>query len=96
MGHLVKKLLRTLFSFLFNIFESGTGEYEYKTSHRVILAIIGGLFLALASLVLFLLPADMSGYLFPVIIFGGIGFICLLVAYAGTERAVARIWSAGR
>jgi len=81
-----------LFSPVLNVFESGTEAYEYKKSHRVILVTIGVLFTALATGVFWLARGADIGYLFPVVIFGLVGVVCLLVAYAGSDRAVAKIW----
>lgn len=88
----MKKIIRMLFSPVLNVFESGTEAYEYKKSHRVILVAIGVLFSALATGVFWLARGADIGYLFPVVIFGLIGIVCLLIAYAGSDRAVAKIW----
>jgi len=88
----MKQKLRALFSPILNLFESGTEEYVYKSSHRTILIFFGCLFSGLASLVFFLARDQALGYLFPVVIFGGAGLLSLLVGFIGTDRAVAKIW----
>lgn len=88
----VKKKLRTLFSPILGIFESGTEPFVYKSSHRTILVFMGVLFFGLATLVFFLAQGADAGYLLPVLIFGGGGIICLLIGLIGTNRAVAKIW----
>jgi len=88
----VKQKLRKLFSPILNIFESGTDPFIYKPSHRTILVIMGFLFSGLAVLVFFLAQGKDPGYLFPVVIFGGAGFLSLLIGFLGTDRAVSKIW----
>lgn len=88
----MKQILRTLFSPILNIFESGNEEYIYKPSHRKILIFFGCLFTALALLVFFISRTQASSYLFPVLIFGGAGLLSLLIGLVGTDRAVAKIW----
>ncbi len=90
----MKKILRKLFSPLLNIFESGTGTFAYKRSHRIVLLVMGGLFSGLAALVLFLAQGEDLGYLLPVVVFACIGLVSLLVGSLGNDRAVAKIWNA--
>lgn len=91
----MKLLLRKLLSPILNVFESGDEEFAYKKSHRVILIVMGILFTGLASLVLFFAQGEELGYFIPVIVFGGVGLLCLAVGFLGTERAVAKIWGSG-
>ena len=77
-------------------FESGSESYEYKASHRNILYVFGCLFTGLAALVFWFAQGEDIGYFIPVIVFGGVGLLSLLIAYAGTDRAVAKIWNSGR
>lgn len=88
----MKQILRTLFSPILNIFESGSEEYVYKPSHRKILIFFGCLFSGLALLVFFIAQNQALGYLFPVLIFGGAGLLSLLIGLIGSDRAVAKIW----
>lgn len=88
----MKQALRWLCSPLLNLFESDDDTYIYKKSHRVILLCTSCLFLGLATLVYFLIPANNSDYLFPVVVFGGAGLLGLIISGLGTERAVAKIW----
>lgn len=89
----MKQLLRKLFSPLLSPFEKDDGPYHYKPMNRKILLFFAFIFIGLASLVVYVVPegSEMS-YLIPVIVFGGIGFIALIVALLGNERAVAKIW----
>lgn len=89
----MKRLLRTLFSPILNIFESGDAPYSYKPSHRTILVVIGVLFSGLATLLLWLVQGMEPTYLLPVFVFGGVGFLSLLIGLMGNERAVAKIWN---
>jgi len=88
----IKKTFRTLFSPILNIFESGTEEFVYKPSHRITLIFIGCIFSGLATIVFFVAQGKDPGYYFPVIIFGSIGLLSLLIGFIGTDRAVAKIW----
>ncbi len=88
----MKQKLRALFSPILNLFESGTEPFTYKPSHRVILIAMGSIFSGLATLVFFIAQGEDPGYLLPVLVFGGIGLMSLLVGLIGTDRAVAKIW----
>lgn len=89
MKGLVRRLVRRLFKPLFDRLEA-EGEYIYKRSHRIILIVVSGLFLFLASLSLMLAPS--VDYLFPSLVFGGVSLLGFLVGWAGKDIAVARIW----
>lgn len=88
----MKIILRKLFSPILNIFESGDEAYDYKKSHRTILITLGTLFIGLASFVYYLAKGQDIGYLIPVLVFGSVGSISLLIGFIGTDRAVAKIW----
>lgn len=89
----MKDTFRSLFSPLLNKFEAGTDEYHYKASHRKILLVMGSLFLGLAALVLWSAMGQDITYLLPVIVFGGLGLVSLIVGLLGNDRAVAKIWN---
>lgn len=91
----MKSLFRSIFSPILNIFESGNEEYLYKKSHRVILIIMGLLFTGLASLVYILAEGEDIGYLLPVVVFGSVGLLSLLIGFIGEDKAVAKIWGSG-
>jgi hypothetical protein len=88
----MKQIIRTLFAPLLKVFESGAGEFSYKQSHRIILLVMGGLFSALAVFVFFAAQGQDLGYFLPVLIFGGVGIVSLVIGFVGTDRAVAKIW----
>ena len=82
-----------MFSPILNIFEKGNEPFEIKPSSRKILIVLSLLFTFLASVVFYLKPSDADNtYYLPIVIFGGIAFIGLIVGLLGTDRAVAKIW----
>lgn len=88
----MKNLLRKLFSFVLSPLESGSDQFVYKPSHRIILVVMSVMFIGLASLVLSIMPDWQSGYWLPVVVFGGAGCLGLVVASLGEDRAVAKLW----
>ena len=93
----MKNLFRNIFSPLLNKFEAGDGAYAYKKSHRVILNIVGCLFMFLAVCIF---TAGVSfaqiGAAFPGLIFLAVSITCLVVGTLGNDRAVAKIWGSLR
>lgn len=89
----MKALLRKLFAPVLNPFESGSGEYAYRSSHRKILIALGMLFLFLSIGCLYasIAAAASAGFL-PATVFFVVGTVCEIVGWLGNERAVARIW----
>lgn len=90
----MKELMKKLCSPILGLFEGEDGEtYNYRPSYRKILATVAMLFLILASAALAMsLHAGLMGGLIPVVFFGGAGLVCLIVAWLGSDQAVARIW----
>tara|TARA_R110002072_G_scaffold5527_3_gene35329 strand:- start:14463 stop:14744 length:282 start_codon:yes stop_codon:yes gene_type:complete len=88
----MKKLLRQIFSPLLNPLESGSSPYAYKASHRTILIFMSFMFIGMATLVALIMPGWDSGYLLPIIVFGGAGLMGIVVGALGDDRAVAKIW----
>ena len=89
----MKVRLQKTLSPILNIFESGDGEFNYKSSHRAILVAVGALFLllSLASLIAAFYTAQLGG-LVSFIVFFALGAVCEIVAILGSDRAVAKIW----
>lgn len=89
----MKELLRKALSPILENFESGTEEYSYKKSNRVILIVMGAMFAILSTTVsVMAAEADSAGYYIPVVIFGLFSFVILTVGFLGNERAVSSIW----
>jgi hypothetical protein len=89
----MKDLLRTAFSPILSTFESGDEEYNYRKSHRTILIVMGVLFGGLASIVFAMASGGESmGFLIPVVVFGLVSLVTLVVGLLGNERAVSKIW----
>ena len=89
----MKNVLRLLFSPILNIFEQGDGPYEYKPLNHKILLFIGFIFGVLASVLVLLIPDGMGISSFiPVIVFGLVSLVALVVGLLGNERAVTKIW----
>jgi len=89
----MKRFFTKVFSPILNIFEKAEGDYAYRPSHRKILFVMGILFLIISGVALYfsLLINEMGGLL-PVVLFGSIGLLCLIVAFLGSDKAVAKIW----
>jgi hypothetical protein len=89
----MKQLLRKCCSPILNGLESGDEPYVVKPLNRKILVVIGVLFLGLGSAVAYL-SIDMGevGFLIPVVVFGGVSLVTLVVGLLGSDRAVAKIW----
>ncbi|MGM0633367.1 MAG: hypothetical protein ACQETO_09355 [Pseudomonadota bacterium] len=85
--------IRKLVSPILDFFESGDEEYLYRKSHRLILRVVGGLFLFLALVsALTGLVASLPGAIIPVLVFLAVGVVSTVVGTLGNDRAVARIW----
>lgn len=89
----MKTFLRKLCSPILNIFEKGDEPYAYKALNRKILLVMGVLFFALASGVVYLvIDQGELGYFLPVAVFYSISLVTLIVGLLGNDRAVAKIW----
>lgn len=89
----MKNLLIKIFWPILNKFEEGEGEYNYTPSRRIILLVVGPLFLLLSVGMLGMVTA--SGELvvaIPVLVFFAVGFVAMIVGTLGSDRAVAKIW----
>lgn len=89
----MKSMLRTLLAPILNFFESGATPYNYKKSHRIILNVVGGLFLVLSFIsVAGGLASSSMGAVIPFLVFFLGGSLCLVIGTLGTDRAVAKLW----
>ncbi len=89
----MKNIFRKIFSPILSYFEGGEEEYSYKQSHRIILIIVGLLFtiLSVAAITVGFM-FSLIGAVVPGVIFVAIAITCLVVAFLGNDRAVAKIW----
>ncbi|MFN3580183.1 MAG: hypothetical protein ACK4VV_06890 [Pseudomonas sp.] len=88
-----KDLARKLFSPLLDPLEAGEQPYTYTPRARLILWVVGILFLGIAcGLGLFLPEGVDIAFLIPVSIFGLAGLFAIIVAGLGSKRAVAKVW----
>ena len=92
MNNSPKETFRRLLRPVLQPFEKGDGPFAYRPLNRKILVAVGSLFLALAAAVAVIAPKDGFGFLLPVVVFGGVGFVALVVGLLGTDRAVSNIW----
>jgi hypothetical protein len=89
----MKASLRKLFAPLLDPLERGDEPYAYKPLNRKILLAVSGLFAFMCASIIYLMPADADkGYLVPVVVFGLVALVGLIVGALGNERAVAKIW----
>lgn len=89
----MKNKLRSLFAPLLNIFERGDEPFIYKKSHRIILIVVGSLFLFLTLLLIGLgLTFGMASVLIPGVVFFSVGLTTIVIGGLGTDRAVSKIW----
>ncbi|MFT5321941.1 MAG: hypothetical protein ACI934_002103 [Pseudohongiellaceae bacterium] len=89
----IKAIFIKIFGFVLDRFETGEGAYAYKKSSRVILLVVGLLFLGLSggSLFFSMAKGDASAFL-PIIVFFAVAGVCLIVGLLGSDRAVATLW----
>ncbi len=89
----MKQLLIKLCWPILSFFETDVVAANYKKSHRVALNVMGALFLLLSvvSAGAFTATKDL-GALLPVIVFGLVGLIALVVGTLGSNGAVCKIW----
>ncbi len=91
----MKTTLLKVFSPIVDLFEvpDDGSEYSYSPSHRKILVVMGFLFLGVTGVgIFFAIQANAMAALFPVVLFGSIGLLCLIVAGLGSDRAVSKLW----
>lgn len=88
----MKDSLRRLFYPILRFFENDSDEFNLTSTNRKVALFISTTFVIIALL----LPVIASGspftsYIFPVIVFGSIGFIGLVVGSLGSDHAVAKL-----
>jgi hypothetical protein len=89
----MKAVLRKICSPVLNIFESGNEEFIYRPSHRKILIAVGVLFFILAGAAISIsVSVEQYAGLMPGSVFLIAGLVCEIVAFLGTDKAVAKMW----
>tara|TARA_R110002111_G_scaffold149064_2_gene216106 strand:+ start:286 stop:564 length:279 start_codon:yes stop_codon:yes gene_type:complete len=89
----MKNILRSLFSPILNRVENGNEPYNYKPLNRKILIFMGLVFAGLAIMVCQFVPEGVgAAFLIPVIVFGAVALVTLVVGCLGNDRAVSKIW----
>ncbi len=89
----IKASARQILSPILSPLEDSPKPYAYTRNSRVILWIMSVLFVALAvALAAFLPERTDSSVWIPVAVFGSLGVFGSLVAWLGTDKAVARVW----
>ncbi len=92
------KSLKPLFQFILGPLEKGEGPYSYRPSHRKILVAVGVLFAFLCGVLIYFASTTggATGYLIPLLVFGTVSAVTLIVGFLGSDRAVAKIWGQDR
>jgi hypothetical protein len=89
----MKAVLRKICSPVLNIFESGNEEFIYRPSHRKILIAVGVLFFILAGAAISIsISVEQYAGFMPGSVFLIAGLVCEIVAFLGTDKAVAKMW----
>ena len=93
----MKEMLRKLFWPVLHFFETGSGEFVYEPSHRIILLVVGLLFGVLTGVSIYLTTlVDDVGVYIPVVVFAAVSGTCFIVGGLGSDRAIAQIWKRKR
>lgn len=88
----MKDHLRQTFSFILNIFENESDEYNLTATNRKVALFICGTFSILAILIPIIAASKpVTSYIFPVLVFGVLGFVGLVVGILGSDHAVAKL-----
>lgn len=78
---------------ILKFFETESAPTNYKPSHRVILIVVGAMFVSLSiASGVFTISGGMLGGLIPVIVFFTIGLVAIVVGALGSDNAVSKIW----
>lgn len=91
----MKKFLRVVFAPILNRFETGPDHeaYVYKPLNRKILIALGIMSSALGiGLGYVVFNTGTFSAILPVIVFLGLGIVCLVVGTLGTDEGVSRLW----
>ena len=88
----MKGRLRQLFHPILRFFENDSDEFNLTPTNRKVALFISATFVIIAILPPVIASGSpITGYIFPMIVFGGIGFIGLVVGSLGSDHAVAKL-----
>ncbi|WP_081786249.1 hypothetical protein [Halomonas sp. BC04] len=89
----MRKILTRLFWPILKFFETDEESASYKKSHRIVLNIVGALFifLSLASAVAGYASGQL-GSLIPVVVFFCVGSVSVALGVLGSNGAISKIW----
>lgn len=88
----MKERLRKLMNPLLSRFENNSDDYQLTPTNRKVALFISGTFLILAIVIPFIVwPQPITSFIFPVIVFGSLGIVGLIVGTLGTDHAVAKL-----
>ena len=89
----MKEMFTRLFWPILRFFETGEEAAHSKKSHRVILIIVGALFVVLSmGAVASGVFSGELGALIPVVVFLSVGVVAIVVGLLGSNAAVEKIW----
>ncbi len=89
----MKDLFTKLFWPILKFFETGEEATNYKESHRVILVVVGFLFIVLSLISMsFSYSSGEVGALIPIVVFFSVGAVAIVVGVLGSNSAVQKIW----
>ena len=89
----MKAILIKLFWPILKFFETDVEPAGYKQSHRIILIVMGGLFMVLATgSALSSYTANEMGGLIPAVVFFLVSLTAVVVGTLGSNGAVSKIW----
>ena len=90
---MMKTLLIRLSWPVLRFFESSKEPKNYKKSHRIVLNVVGCLFMFLsAASAGAAFSSGEWGALIPVVVFFAVGLVAVIVGALGSNAAVAKIW----
>ena len=89
----MKEMFIKLFWPILKFFETGEEATNYKESHRLILVVVGFLFILLSIVsVVFSFGSGEVGGLIPIVVFFSVGGVAVIVGLLGSNSAVQKIW----
>lgn len=91
----MKEILTKIFWPILSLFETEEVSPNYKKSYRVILLVVGILFIVLAVASAAFATAYISGepgVYIPIVVFLMVGLVAIVVGALGSDGAVSKIW----